>query len=210
MISFQVYLLHCCFILSLYFYNNVLHLTGIWLDYLSFSDMCFCNQVWGYDMPQICLFRYSYLLVLWLAYSVWTKSLVCKDAVLQGIPLFRSVSEDFAVRKVSSLPAIRTTCHPVRTLICPLFHLSGQHVIPSGRPDRPSIIRPNDVAFRPNSPLYREASVPACICSDVSATLPDASQYSTKLQILSKFSYGKIATTVRTTWIHVRTRFSLR
>jgi hypothetical protein len=38
----------------------------------------------------------------------------------------------------------------------------------------------------------------------------DASQYSIKLQILSKFSYGKIDATVRTTWILVRTRFSLR
>jgi hypothetical protein len=27
---------------------------------LSFQDIYFCNQVWGYDMPKICLFRYSY------------------------------------------------------------------------------------------------------------------------------------------------------
>jgi hypothetical protein len=31
---------------------------------LSFQDMCFCNQVWGYDMPQICLFKYSYPLIV--------------------------------------------------------------------------------------------------------------------------------------------------
>jgi hypothetical protein len=102
------------------------------------------------------------------------------------------------------------SCHPVRTLICPQFHLSGRRAIPSGRPDRPSIIRPDDVDFRPNPLLYREASVPACIRPDVSAARPDASQYSTKLQILSKFIYGKIDATVRTTWIPVRTRFSLR
>jgi len=65
MISFQVYLLHCWFILGLYFYNNVLHLTSIWLEYHSlFQDMCFCNQVWGCDMPHICSFRYSYHLTV--------------------------------------------------------------------------------------------------------------------------------------------------
>jgi hypothetical protein len=80
----------------------------------------------------------------------------------------------------------------------------------SRRLDRPSIIRPDDVDFRSDPPLYREASVLACIRPDVSAARPNTSQYSTKLQILSKFIYGKIATTVRMTWIPVRTRFSLR
>jgi hypothetical protein len=52
MISFQVYLLHCCFILSLYFYNNVLHLTSIWLEYHSlFQDLCFTIKFGG----MICL-----------------------------------------------------------------------------------------------------------------------------------------------------------
>jgi hypothetical protein len=56
---------------------------------------------------------------------------------------------------LSTVPAVRTTCITVRT------------------PDRPSIIRPNDVDFRPDPPLYREASVPACIRPDVSAACPD-------------------------------------
>jgi hypothetical protein len=34
------------------------------------------------------------LVVLLASFCVWTKSLVCKDAVLQGIPLFRRISED--------------------------------------------------------------------------------------------------------------------
>jgi len=102
------------------------------------------------------------------------------------------------------------SCHPVRTPICPLFHPSGRRGILSWRLDRPSIFRPDDVDFHPDHPLYREACVPACIRPDVSAARPDTSQYSTKLQILSKFIYGKIATTVRMTWIPVRTRFSLR
>jgi hypothetical protein len=61
----------------------------------------------------------------------------------------------------------RTTCHTVRTS------------------DRPSIIRPDDMDFRSDPSLYREASVLAFICPDVSAARPDASQ-SIKLQILSK------------------------
>jgi len=40
-------------------------------------------------------------------------------------------------------------------------------------PDRPSIIRLDDVDFRLDHPLYRKASVPACICPSVSAARPD-------------------------------------
>jgi len=116
------------------------------------------------------------LLVCDWPHSVWTKSLACKDAVLQGIPLFRSVSEDSTVRKVGSLPAVRTTCHPVRTLICPLFHPSGRRAIPSRLPDRLSIIHPDNVDFRPDPSLHREAYVPACIRSDVSVARPDDAQ----------------------------------
>jgi len=115
--------------------------------------------------------------------------------------------KDSAVRKVGSLPAVRTTYHPARTLIYPLFHPSRRCAIPSGCPDRPSIICQDDVDFRPNPSLHQEASVPVCICPDVSAARPDASQYSTKLQIPSMFSYRKIDATVRTTWIPVRIVF---
>jgi hypothetical protein len=90
------------------------------------------------------------------------------------------------------------SCHPVRTPIYPLFHPSGRRAIPSGRPDRQSIIRPDYVYFRPDPSLYREASGPACIRPDDSAARPDALQYSIKLPILSKIKYGKIAATVRT------------
>jgi hypothetical protein len=34
------------------------------------------------------------VLVLLASFCVWTKSLVCKDTVLQGISLFRRISED--------------------------------------------------------------------------------------------------------------------
>jgi len=81
MISFQVYFLHYCFILSLYFYNNVLHFTSIWLEYhYLFQDMCFCNQVWGYDMPRICSFRYSYPLIVMFSF-IHTLGTMCDSSL---------------------------------------------------------------------------------------------------------------------------------
>jgi hypothetical protein len=54
-------------------------------------------------------------------------------------------------------------------------------------------------------------SAPACIRSDVSVACPDDSQCSIKLQdFFPKHRYGKIAATVRTTWIPVRTCSSIR
>jgi hypothetical protein len=58
---------------------------------------------------------------------------------------------------LSTVPSVRTMYHTVRT------------------PDRPSIISPDDVVFRLDPTLYREASIPACIRLDVSAARPDAS-----------------------------------
>jgi hypothetical protein len=102
------------------------------------------------------------------SFCVWTKLLVCKDAFLQGIPLFRSGSDVSALlsrQKISkSLSAVWTTCHPVRTPICPLFHPFGRRVTPSGRLDRSSINCPDDVHSRLDlhcfeKPLYQLASV---------------------------------------------------
>jgi hypothetical protein len=70
----------------------------------------------------------------------------------------------------SSLSAVRTMCHPVRTPICLLFHpsgrqtdkhhLSGRCVIPSGCPSVYCSIRQEDVSFRPD---VRQTSI---ICPD--------------------------------------------
>jgi len=64
---------------------------------------------------------------------VWTKSLKCKDAANRDFT-FRMMSvvstcksEEF---QVPCQPSGRSS-HPVRTAICPLFHLSGRLVIPS-------------------------------------------------------------------------------
>jgi hypothetical protein len=51
---------------------------------------------------------------------------------------------------LGSLSTVRTTCHPVWTPICPLFHPSRRRVIPSRRHDKSSIICPDDVHSRPD------------------------------------------------------------
>jgi len=57
------------------------------------------------------------------------------------------------------------TCHSVRT------------------PDRPSIICLDDVDFRPDTPLYREASVPACNPSGRLSSPPERRPVIDQLQI---------------------------
>jgi hypothetical protein len=84
------------------------------------------------------------------------------------------------------------TCHPVRTL------------------DRPASSVWTNLSFRPDPILYREVSMPACIRPDVSASRPNASQYSISSWILSKFEEREDQSTVQTMWYPVRTRVSLR
>jgi hypothetical protein len=104
---------------------------------------CIVYHVISYSCLAFCLRNHIFSLLVcdWL-HSVWTKSLVCKDAVLQGISLFRRVLEDSAVRKVGSLSTVRTivpsrldahlstvpsvqkTCHTVRTPRQTLHHSS--------------------------------------------------------------------------------------
>jgi hypothetical protein len=78
MFSFQVYLLHCCFILGLYFYNNVLHLTGIWLEYDSPFRICvFAIKFGGMICPT---FAHSGIPILLLLcsnlYTYWEQCVI--------------------------------------------------------------------------------------------------------------------------------------
>jgi len=68
------------------------------------------------------------VLVFW-PHSVFGKNHLYVRMLQTWIPLFRVKSEEFQ----SSLSAVRTMCHLVRTLICLLLHPSGRCVIPSGR-----------------------------------------------------------------------------
>jgi hypothetical protein len=67
------------------------------------------------------------------------------------ISLFISASDDsvlfLQVRDFGSLLAIRTTCHPVPTLICPKHHPSGRRPIPSERRAIPSGRPTDQVSF---------------------------------------------------------------
>jgi len=67
------------------------------------------------------------LLVFW-PHSVFGQNHLYVRMLQTGIPLFRVKSEEFQ----SSLSAVRTMYHPVRTPICLLLHPSGRCVIPSG------------------------------------------------------------------------------
>jgi hypothetical protein len=122
------------------------------------------------------------------SFCVWTKSLMCKDAVKKDSTcqsIFRRLCtakkiEDFRFpvsrpddvsshsdAHLSAVPSVRTTC--------------------SSRPDprQTSIIRPDPT-------LYREASVPACIRPDITAARPDAYQYSNSLRFFPSSNKGKI------------------
>jgi len=78
MISFQVYLLHCCFILGLYFYNNVLHLTGIWFEYHSLFRICvFAIKFRGMICPKSAYSNIHILLLLCsVLYTHWGQCVI--------------------------------------------------------------------------------------------------------------------------------------
>jgi hypothetical protein len=125
------------------------------------------------------------------------------------------------ISQFNSLASVRTTWYSIRTLFSQQ-HPSERRVIPSGLPFVLNANRPDYVSYHLDAHLSKASSVrtfscvekfqtvPACICSDVSAAHPDDSQCSTSFRILPKHSYGKIAATVQTTWIPVRTRSSIR
>jgi hypothetical protein len=139
------------------------------------------------------------------SFCVWTKSLVCKDAVNRD-----SIFQSLQVRRnSSSLSAVRTIepSRPDAYYSCSI----GPDDVPY-HPDADSLassIR-TKCSSRPDLILSLEVSVPACIRPDVSAARPDASQYSISLRFLSKFQEREDQSTVRTMWYPVWTRVSKR
>jgi hypothetical protein len=131
--------------------------------------------------------------------SSWTKSLMCKDAI----------NKDFTIQKCSQVRRIQSpcqpsgrSCHPVRTLICPLFHSSGRQT------DQASSVWMtwNSVQTLHWVEKFLSSLHPSGRLSSPSRHLSILDQ----LQILSKFKYGKTDSTVRTMWYPIRTRISLR
>jgi hypothetical protein len=95
---------------------------------------------------------------------------------------------------LSKVPVVRTTCHTVRT---PISKASSVRTTRTSRPDLP---------------LCREVSN----CSNLhpfgrfSSTSERLSVFNKLQDFFPKHSYRKIAATVRTTWILVRTHSSIR
>jgi hypothetical protein len=104
---------------------------------------------------------------------VWTKSLMCKDAVNKD-----SIIQSDVRRFCLKVRRISSSLSAVRTPICPLFHTSGRHVLPSGPLTQISIIRPDDVIITSGRYTLSRRFFPACIRLDVLASRPEASQYS--------------------------------
>jgi hypothetical protein len=108
-----------------------------------------------------------------------------------------SKSEEF---QVPCQPSGRSS-HPIRTPICPLFHPSGQCVLPFGPPRQISIIRPDDMIIPSGRYTVSRRVYLACIRPDVSAARPDA--------ILYREGSIRLAF-IRTFQQHVRTPLSTR
>jgi len=97
--------------------------------------------------------------------------LYVKDAILQGIPLFRRVSEDSACKLENiQFPVSRPDDRDI-PFGCPSVHCS---IRLDDVPYRPGVQQTKHHPSRPS--LFREATVPAYIRPDVSAARPDASQ----------------------------------
>jgi hypothetical protein len=113
------------------------------------------------------------------SFCVWTKSLMCKDATNRDSTCQSIFKRLFTAKKIKDFrfPVSR----PDEVSSHPNAHLStvpSDRTTCSSRPDarQTSIIRPDDVSFRPDPPLYREASVLACIRPDISTARPDVHQ----------------------------------
>jgi hypothetical protein len=138
------------------------------------------------------------------SFCVWTKSLICKDDANMGSTVqseVRRISkfpvsrpDDVSSRPDAHLPtapSVQTMCHPVRT------------------PDNPASSIRTTCFFRPDTSLYREASVLACSVRTFQQHIrtPISSRM---VKILSKFQEREDQSTVRTMWYTVRMRISVR
>jgi hypothetical protein len=110
----------------------------------------------GLTTPVFIYFKMQSVSIL-ASFCVWTKSLICKDAANRNSTVqseVRRISkfpvnrpDDVSSRPdthLSTAPSVRTMCHPVRT------------------PDSLASSVRTTCFFRPDTSLYREASVPAC------------------------------------------------
>jgi hypothetical protein len=109
------------------------------------------------------------------------------------------------VRKFSSLSVVRTSN-------CPKHHPFGRRGFQSGCPSaKASSVRVTWIPVQTFLYVEKLRTALACIRPDVSASRPNDTQCSTKLQdLFPKQKYGKIAATIWTTWIPIQTHLSIR
>jgi hypothetical protein len=127
-------------------------------------------------------------------FCVWTKSLMCNDAVNRD-STFRVMSENYACKSEE----FQVPCQPSKWCVIPSRRLS---VYCSIRPDdlsfhseirQTSIFCLEDVFFFSSRHLHRiESFCASLLRPDVSAARPDSYQFSNGSLILSKFKKGKI------------------
>jgi len=148
---------------------------------------------------------------LWLASFCLEKNRLYVKMLFTGSPLFRSISEILhwlQVRRIDSLSAVRTRCHPVRTLICLLFHPSGRRAIPSGR-HQASSVRTTCIS------VWTLHCIEKLLCQLASVRTTQQPVWTTSndrsaSDFLSKSKLWEIDATVWTTWIPVWTRSYIR
>jgi hypothetical protein len=109
------------------------------------------------------LIKRSLILLVFWPHSVWTKSLMCKD-VGNRDSTFQSIFRRLC------------TARKIEDFRFPVSRPDDVSSSPDAR--QTSIICPDNVFFRPDPSLYREASVPACIRPDISAARPVVHQRS--------------------------------
>jgi hypothetical protein len=144
------------------------------------------------------------VLVFW-PHSVFGQNHLYVRMLQTGIPLFKVKLEEFQ----SSLSAVRTMCHPVRTPICLLLHPFGQCVIPSGR---------QTIQHHPSGRHASSVRTLHCIEKFLFQLDPSGrfSSTSGRLSVLERFTDSfqvqerEDQSTVRTMWYPVRTRVSIR
>jgi hypothetical protein len=126
-------------------------------------------------------------------FCVWTKSLMCNDAVNRD-STFRVMSEDFACKSKE----FQVPCQPSGRCVIPSGHpsvycsISPDYV--SFRPDirQTSIICRTTCFFRPDTYIVSRSFCASLLRPNVSAARPDVYQFSNGSLILSKFKKGKI------------------
>jgi hypothetical protein len=129
------------------------------------------------------------------SFCVWTKSLMCKDAVNRDSTCHSIFRRLYTAKKIEDFrfPVSRpddVSSHPDAHLST--VPSSEQRVHPDRTPDRPASSVRMTYLFRPDPTLYREASIPACIRPNISAVYPDAYQYSNSLRFFPSSNKGKI------------------